>query len=159
MISSQSLIGSRAPYFHLVGGSRHLESITLKTDKSYKTKCAECYVRRTIQTNIWSVTYRRWIQWRKSGCSLWFCRSMGRIGSCFSINANVICIEILLWKYVDNWRPTKGVVKVKRLPERVGSIAAKTHAAKEASGKILGRFSALFSIVNDDFWNSGFSLQ
>ena len=52
---------------------------------------------------------------------------------------------------VHNRRPTKGVVKVKRLPERVGSIAAKTHAAKEASGKILGRFSALFSIVNDDF--------
>jgi len=30
------------------------------------------------------------------------------------------------------------VVKVKRLPDHVGSIAAKTHAAKEATGEILG---------------------
>ena len=41
-------------------------------------------------------------------------------------------------KALRRWRPTKGVVKVKRLPEHIGSIAAKTHAAKEASGEILG---------------------
>ena len=35
---------------------------------------------------------------------------------------------------------------MKRLPEHVGSIAAKTHAAKEANGKILGRFYATFAI-------------
>ena len=46
----------------------------------------------------------------------------------------------LLLRFLLHWRPTKGVVKVKRLPEQIGSIAAKTQAAKEASGKILGRF-------------------
>ena len=33
------------------------------------------------------------------------------------------------------------MVKVKRLPDHVGSIASKTHAAKEATGEILGQFS------------------
>ena len=55
------------------------------------------------------------------------------------------------FKPLRRWRPTKGVVKVKRLPEHIGSIAAKTQAAKEASGEILGLYStAIFSIV---FWD------